>query len=89
MGERELKAKVLDSIIRRLGIEGIDSEDPGNYNLPIFNADDEDGVGIGLDSIDAMEVVIAIKEDFGVKIGDDDMDVLKNVSSIADFINSN
>lgn len=86
MENKNVKREVLDSIIKRLGIEGIQVDDLSNYDTPIFLSDDEDGNGLGLDSIDAIEVIIAIKEDFGVKIGDEDIKVLRTVSSIADFI---
>lgn len=87
MENKNVKREVLDSIIKRLGIEGIQVDDLSYYDTPIFLSDDEDGNGLGLDSIDAIEVIIAIKEDFGVKIGDEDIKVLRTVSSIADFIN--
>ncbi|AJH03328.1 phosphopantetheine-binding protein [Bacillus thuringiensis] len=87
MENYQLEAQVLESIIKRLGIENItDDVYTQYYNVPIFSADDEKGIGLGLDSIDAIEIIIAIKEDFDVKIGDEDMEALQNVSSIADFI---
>ncbi|KEO78096.1 phosphopantetheine-binding protein [Paenibacillus polymyxa] len=87
MENNQLEAKVLGSIIKRLGIENINVNDYSEYyNVPIFSADNEEGIGLGLDSIDAIEIIIAIKEDFGVKIRDEDMEALQNVSSIADFI---
>lgn len=87
MENNQLEAKVLESIIKRLGIENININDYSEYyNVPIFSTDDEGGIGLGLDSIDAIEIIIAIKEDFGVKIGDEDIEALQNVSSIANFI---
>ena len=87
MTNRELKEKILRSIEERLALEHIDVMEEEYYDLPIFLNDDDDGVGLGLDSIDAIEIIIAIKEDFNVKIGDADMKILKNISSIAEFVN--
>jgi acyl carrier protein len=46
------------------------------------------GEGLGLDSIDALELVLAIERTFGVTIGDEKTAnrVLKSVNAIAEFI---
>lgn len=82
----DLKNQIVESIANKLGIENLNSDYSVYYDVPLFSANDDNGVGLGLDSIDALEVIIAIKQDFGVKISDGDMGVLKSVSSIADFI---
>ena len=48
------------------------------------------GEGLGLDSIDALELVLEIERTFGVAITDEQMGnrVLRSVSSIAEFIES-
>ncbi len=86
MENRNLKEEILKCIVDRLGIEECDVNDPANYDVPIFEANDEEGVGFGLDSVDVIEVIIAIKEGFDVKIGNDEMEILTTVSSIADFV---
>lgn len=86
MANNQLKDQVLDSIVRRLGIETLKNNTSFYYDVPIFASDDADGNGLGLDSIDAIEIIIAVKEDFDVKITDNDMEALKNVTSISNFI---
>jgi len=46
------------------------------------------GEGLGLDSIDVLELVLEIERSFGVTIGDEQtgMKVLGSVDTIADFI---
>jgi acyl carrier protein len=48
------------------------------------------GEGLGLDSIDALELVLEIERTFGVAIGDEHMgkQVLHSVNSIASFIDT-
>ncbi|MCX6875715.1 MAG: phosphopantetheine-binding protein [Verrucomicrobia bacterium] len=50
---------------------------------PIFGPD-----GLGLDSVDVLQLVIALEKNFGLKIteGDAAKEILKNVSTIADAI---
>jgi acyl carrier protein len=47
--------------------------------------------GIGLDSLDALELVVALEKDFGVRIPDADVGakVLISVETIAKFIEEN
>lgn len=42
--------------------------------------------GLELDSIDSLEVVVALSNEFGVEIGDDDMMIFQSINTIADFI---
>jgi acyl carrier protein len=53
-------------------------------DVPLF------GEGLGLDSIDALELVLEIERTFGVAIGDEQIGkrVLRSVNSIAEFIES-
>lgn len=86
MNSKELKQEVLQCIEQRLGLEHIEALEESYYELPIFLNDDEAEMGLGLDSIDAIEIIIAIKEKYNVKISDEDMKVLKSIASIAEFL---
>ncbi len=60
-------------------------------NLP-YKAEDlhEDisllGAGLGLDSLDALEIVLCVENSFGVKIPDENISVLRSINTIVDFI---
>ena len=60
-------------------------------NLP-YTAEDlhEDvsllGSGLGLDSLDALEVVLGIEHAFHVKVGDDNISILRSINSIVDYV---
>lgn len=50
--------------------------------MPLFDE------GLGLDSIDALEIVLELQRSFGVEIGDEEVGkrVLRNVRTIVEFI---
>ena len=51
-------------------------------DVPLFEG------GIGLDSIDGLELLVAVERAFDIEIDDSDLggDVLKNVNSLVSFI---
>ena len=53
-------------------------------DMPLFDA------GLGLDSIDALEIVLELQRSFGVAISDEQVGkrVLRNVRTIVEFIES-
>ena len=76
----ELKEQVKQTIVERLRLkvkpEDIDDE------APLF------GEGLGLDSIDALELSIAVEKNFGVEIKDeeDGKIAFRSVNSLLDYI---
>lgn len=60
----DLKQRVKEMIIDRLKLEGM-TPDQIEDGAPLF------GEGLGLDSIDALELVLGIEQVFGVKIEDE------------------
>ncbi|MBH1937203.1 acyl carrier protein [Streptomyces sp. AV19] len=44
------------------------------------------GRGLELDSLDTLEIVVMVEENFGVSISDDDSGVFGSVNKLADFI---
>ena len=75
-----LKAEIKQAIVRSLRLP-ITAEEIGD-STPLF------GTGLGLDSIDVLELVLEIERSFGVAIADEQtgMKVLVSVDAIADFI---
>ena len=61
-----LHQKVKELIIERLQLEGMTPDDIED-EAPLF------GDGLGLDSIDALELVIGIEKAFGVRIQDEEV----------------
>jgi acyl carrier protein len=44
------------------------------------------GAGLGLDSLDALEIVLCAENSFGIKIPDASVEVLRSINTIVDFI---
>lgn len=85
MEEKTLEKRILEKMVQQLELEDVETEDY-NYEVPIFLADEEDVPGLGLDSVDALELVVAIHEEFGLKVPVEDMTKLRTVQAIADYV---
>jgi len=76
----ELKSLIID----RLKLEDMtpDEIDPA---APLF------GEGLGLDSIDALELVVALEKTYGIRIPDEDVgkEAFASVDALADYIFKN
>lgn len=83
--ETDLKADIKSMIIETLNIQDITPEDIED-DLPLFGGENT----LGLDSIDAIELVMAVQRQYKVRIDDQNLarEVLKDVNSIAEFINN-
>lgn len=81
----ELKQEIKELIISSLELEDVKLENIKD-DAPIF------GTGLGLDSIDALELGVAIKKKFGVKLSAENEDSKKHfasVNALAEFISAN
>ncbi|MCM3440399.1 phosphopantetheine-binding protein [Metabacillus halosaccharovorans] len=76
--DKTLETKVKECIIDRLDLQM--SAEEILDDAPLF------GEGLGLDSLDSLELVIAIGKNFDVEINDDEYHVLSTVESICEFI---
>ena len=82
---QELEVELKELIIEALNLEDMTIEDI-ETEAPLF------GEGLGLDSIDALELGLAIKKQYNVVIDADDTETRKHFSSVANlaaYINSN
>ncbi len=77
----DLKPRVKAMIIERLKLEGM-TPDQIEDQAPLF------GDGLGLDSIDALELVLGIEQVFGVKIEDEaaGLKAFRSVEALAAYI---
>ncbi len=78
---QDLKYTLKEQIIEELNLEDIKPEDIED-DAPLF------GDGLGLDSIDALELVVLMEKYHGVKILDETVGkkVLASISSMAEYI---
>jgi acyl carrier protein len=76
-----LTVKVKKLIIDRLKLDGVHPEEIAD-EAPLF------GEGLGLDSIDALELVLAIEQTFGVRIEDEEVGkrALGSVTALCGFL---
>jgi acyl carrier protein len=83
MSQASLHRKVKQLIIDRLQLEGMTPDDIDDA-APLF------GDGLGLDSIDALELVIGIEKTFGVKIQDEEVGAkaFTSVNALVEFMRS-
>ena len=81
MSESSLHTKVKQLIIDRLQLEGM-TPDQIDDAAPLF------GEGLGLDSIDALELVLGVEKEFGIKVQDEEVGVkaFASVNALCDFI---
>ncbi|MCI0667832.1 MAG: phosphopantetheine-binding protein [Methylococcaceae bacterium] len=81
----ELLAELKQLMIEGLNLEEVDPEDI-EADAPLF------GDGLGLDSIDALEIAVLLDRKYGVKIssGDDrNPAIFASLRSLAEFVESN
>jgi acyl carrier protein len=78
-----LRTDIKQAIIRSLRLP-ITAEEIGD-DLPLF------GEGLGLDSIDVLELVLELERSFGVSVSDEATGarVLRTVNTIAEFVEAN
>lgn len=78
----ELETRIKELIVDRLKLDV--SPDEIDRSEPLF------GEGLGLDSIDALELVLGVEQEFGVKIEDEEMgtQALTSVETLARFVES-
>lgn len=71
-------------IIEALNLEEITPEDIDN-EAPLF------GDGLGLDSIDALEIILILEKHYGIRLADpaEAKPIFKSIATLAQFISEN
>jgi len=78
---QEVISKLKVQIIEQLNLEEVKPQDI-DTNAPLF------GAGLGLDSIDALELIVLLEKNYGVKIQDpkEAKDIFTSVKTMADYV---
>ncbi|MFC4095341.1 phosphopantetheine-binding protein [Euzebyella saccharophila] len=80
----ELKQELKEKIIEQLNLEDV-AVDEIQDNDPLF------GEGLGLDSIDALELIVMLDKDYGIKLADpkEGRKIFESVQTMAAYIEAN
>ncbi|WP_149274423.1 phosphopantetheine-binding protein [Pareuzebyella sediminis] len=80
----ELKQELKEKIIEQLNLEDISVDEIANDD-PLF------GQGLGLDSIDALELIVMLDKDYGIKLADpkEGRKIFESINTMAAYITAN
>ena len=82
MTREEIETKLKETVVSALDLEDLTPTDI-ETDVPLF------GEGLGLDSIDAMELGMAVKKAFGVSFSSnpaDNKQIFRSVKTLADYV---
>jgi len=81
---KELTEKLKEELIELLNLEDIEPSDIDNSE-PLF------GDGLGLDSIDALEIIVLLEKEYDIKIEDrtQGKEAMYTIETLAEFIKKN
>lgn len=80
----ELILELKNEIINVLNLEGVKPED-------IATDDELFGGGLGLDSIDALELIVLLEKNYGIKLKDpaQGKEIFRSVRTMSEFVQAN
>jgi acyl carrier protein len=80
----ELMQNLKLQIIEQLNLEDVEPDEI-EVDEPLF------GDGLGLDSIDALELIVLLEKEYGIKIEDPKQgkDIFYSIKSMAEYISAN
>jgi len=81
---KELKEELKNKIIKELNLGHLSVQDISD-NDPLFKE------GLGLDSIDALELIVMLDKDYGIKLNDpiEAKKIFESIENLASYINKN
>jgi len=87
----EKNRKDVENQVKRIIVERLNLQinpDEIVSDAPIFLGSEVEGgkEGLGLDSVDALELVVGLNNEFEITITDEDMEIFESVDKITDFI---
>ena len=79
--DTDLKRRLKELLIDRLKFEDMTPEDIGD-DEPLFAG------GLGLDSIDALEIVVMLESEFGIKVKNESSarDSFRSIATLAELV---
>ena len=79
----DLKLEIKKLIMTTLAIDDVNPDDVDDEK-PLFGGDN----ALTLDSVDAIEIIMAIQRNYGIRIADQNLarEVVRSINSIAQFI---
>ena len=82
MNRSQLVSQLKRNIISALNLPDFGENDIAD-DTPLFESD-----GLGLDSVDALELVVMVERDYGITVDDKDeaKTIFSSVNALADFI---
>lgn len=80
----DLVLKLKEQIIEALNLEEMTPADIEN-DAPLF------GEGLGLDSIDALELIVLLEKDYGIRLANpaEGKAIFKSMNTIAEYVEKN
>jgi acyl carrier protein len=80
----DLKQELKEKIIEQLNLEDVTAAEIAD-NDPLF------GDGLGLDSIDALELIVMLDKDYGIKLADpkEGRKIFESIDTMAAYISAN
>lgn len=84
MNRTEIKELLKKELINRLDL--FMETDEIDDNAPLFGYDEE-GNGLGLDSIDVLEMIVAVRQNFGIEINaEENRQIFNTIETMAEFV---
>jgi acyl carrier protein len=80
----DLITKLKEEIIIALNLEGMKADDIDS-DAPLF------GDGLGLDSIDALELIVLMEKNYGIKLKNpqEGKEIFRSIKTMAEYIDKN
>lgn len=80
----ELELELKQEIIKVLNLEDMTPDDI-ETDAPLF------GEGLGLDSIDVLEIIVLLEKKYGIKLANpaDGKGIFRSIATIADYVSKN